>query len=197
MNELLTIIFNLFMLPFEKISLHKRRQEIITKANGKVLEIGSGGGVNFNYYDSKKIESLDVLDLKFNKFIMNHKLNKEMNINYITANAEKLPFADKSFDTVVATLIFCSINNPNNALKEIHRVLKDDGQLIFIEHVLPHDKFCKDLANSLNGTWKKIAKCNINCDTYKNIENANFKISNYEKFGNKVFVFIKGIAYKI
>lgn len=197
MNELLTIIFNLFMLPFEKISLHKRRQEIITKANGKVLEIGSGGGVNFNYYDSKKIESLDVLDLKFNKFIMNHKLNKEMNINYITANAEKLPFADKSFDTVVATLIFCSINNPNNALKEIHRVLKDDGQLIFIEHVLPHDKFCKDLANSLNGTWKKIAKCNINCDTYKNIENANFKISNYDKFGNKVFVFIKGIAYKI
>ena len=197
MNELLTIIFNLFMLPFEKISLHKRRQEIITKAKGKVLEIGSGGGVNFNYYDSKKIESLDVLDLKFNKFIMNHKLNKEMNINYITANAEKLPFADKSFDTVVATLIFCSINNPNNALKEIHRVLKDDGQLIFIEHVLPHDKFCKDLANFLNGTWKKIAKCNINCDTYKNIENANFKISNYEKFGNKVFVFIKGIAYKI
>lgn len=197
MNELLTIIFNLFMLPFEKISLHKRRQEIITKANGKVLEIGSGGGVNFNYYDSKKIESLDVLDLKFNKFIMNHKLNKEMNINYITANAEKLPFADKSFDTVVATLIFCSINNPNNALKEIHRVLKDDGQLIFIEHVLPHDKFCKDLANFLNGTWKKIAKCNINCDTYKNIENANFKISNYDKFGNKVFVFIKGIAYKI
>ena len=197
MNELLTIIFNLFMLPFEKISLHKRRQEIITKAKGKVLEIGSGGGVNFNYYDSKKIESLDVLDLKFNKFIMNHKLNKEININYITANAEKLPFADKSFDTVVATLIFCSIDNPNNALKEIHRVLKDDGQLIFIEHVLPHDKFCKDLANSLNGTWKKIAKCNINCDTYKNIENANFKISNYEKFGNKVFVFIKGIAYKI
>ena len=197
MNELLTIIFNLFMLPFEKISLHKRRQEIITKAKGKVLEIGSGGGVNFNYYDSKKIESLDVLDLKFNKFIMNHKLNKEMNINYITANAEKLPFADKSFDTVVATLIFCSINNPNNALKEIHRVLKDDGQLIFIEHVLPHDKFCKDLANSLNGTWKKIAKCNINCDTYKNIENANFKISNYEKFGNKVFVFIKGIASKV
>ena len=120
-----------------------------------------------------------------------------MNINYITANAEKLPFDDKSFDTVVATLVLCSIDNPNKALEEIHRVLKDDGKLIFIEHVIPHEKFYRDLAHYLNGTWKKIGKCNINCDTYKNIENANFKISNYETFGNKVFVFIKGIAYKI
>lgn len=197
MNELITIIFNLFMLPFEKILLHKRRQELITKANGKVLEIGSGGGINFNYYNSKNIELLNVLDLKLNKFIINHKLNKELNIDYITANAEKLPFEDKSFDTVIATLIFCSIDNPHKALEEIHRVLKDDGKLIFIEHVLPHDKFYMNLANCLNNTWKKIGKCNINRDTYKNIENANFKIRNYEKFGNKVFVFIKGIAYKI
>ncbi|WP_296648256.1 class I SAM-dependent methyltransferase [Romboutsia sp. 13368] len=197
MNELITIIFNLFMMPFEKISLNKRRKELITKANGKVLEIGSGGGINFNYYNPKNIESLNVLDLKFNKFILNHKLNKEININYITANAEKLPFEDKYFDTVVVTLTFCAIDNPNKALEEIYRVLKDDGKLIFIEHVLPHDKAYKNLANSLNSTWKKVGKCNINCDTYRNIENANFKISNYEKFGNKVFVFIKGIAYKI
>lgn len=197
MNELITIIFNLFMMPFEKISLHKRRKELITKANGKVLEIGSGGGINFNYYNSKNIKLLNVLDLKFNKFILNHKLNKEIKINYITANAEKLPFEDKYFDTVVVTLTFCAINNPNKALEEIHRVLKDDGKLIFIEHVLPHDKCYRNLADSLNNIWKKVGKCNINCDTYKNIENAKFKITNYEKFGNKVFVFIKGIAYKI
>ena len=77
MNELLTIIFNLFIFPFEKVLLHKRRKELITNVKGKVLEIGSGGGVNFNYYNSKNIELLNVLDLKFNKFIMNHKLNKE------------------------------------------------------------------------------------------------------------------------
>jgi len=197
MNELITIIFNLFMLPFEKISLHKRRNELINKVNGKVLEIGSGGGINFNYYNPKNIDFLTVIDLKFNKFIINHKLNKEINIEYIIANAENLPFEDKSFDNVVVTLTFCAINNPKNALKEIYRVLKDDGKLIFIEHVLPHDKYYRNLANSLNNIWKKIGKCNINCDTYKNIEDANFKITNYEKFGNKVFTFIKGIAYKI
>ena len=197
MNELITIIFNLFMLPFEKISLHKRRQELITIAKGKVLEIGPGGGINFNYYNPKNIELLNVLDLKFNKFIVNHKLNKKININYITSNAKNLPFEDKYFDTVVVTLTFCAIDNPNKALEEIHRVLKDDGKLIFIEHVLPHDKFYRNLAHSLNNIWKKVGKCNINCDTYKNIENANFKINNYEKFGNKVFVFIKGIAHKI
>lgn len=196
MNEIITIIFNLFMLPFEKISLNKRRKELITRANGKVLEIGSGGGINFNYYNPKNIESLEVLDLKFNKFILNHKLNKQMNIDYIIANAENLPFEDESFDTVIVTLTLCAIDNPNKALLEINRVLKQDGKLIFIEHVLPHDKFCCKLAHSLNSTWKKIGKCNLNRDTYKNIENANFKITNYEMFGNKVFVFIKGIAYK-
>lgn len=58
MNELLTIIFNLFILPFEKVLLHKRRKELITNVKGKVLEIGSGGGVNFNYYNSKNIVEL-------------------------------------------------------------------------------------------------------------------------------------------
>ena len=196
MNELITIVFNLFMLPFEKISLHKRRKELISNANGNVLEIGSGGGINFNYYNPKNINSLKILDLKFNKFILNHKLNKQMNIDYIIANAENLPFEDESFDTVIVTLTLCAIDNPNKALLEINRVLKQDGKLIFIEHVLPHDKFCCNLAHSLNSTWKKIGKCNLNRDTYKNIENANFKITNYEMFGNKVFVFIKGIAYK-
>ena len=69
-------------------------------------------------------------------------------------------------------------------------LIKDNGKLIFIEHVLPHDKCYRNLAHSLNNIWKKVGKCNINCDTYKNIENAKFKITNYEKFGNKVFVFI-------
>ncbi len=196
MNELITIIFNLFMLPFEKISLHKRRKELISKANGNVLEIGSGGGINFNYYNSKNINSLKILDLKFNKLILNHKLNKQMDIDYIIANAENLTFKDESFDTVIVTLTLCAIDNPNKALSEINRVLKQDGKLIFIEHVLPHDKFRCNLAHSLNSIWKKVGKCNINRDTYKIIENANFKIDNYEKFGNKVFVFIKGIAYK-
>ena len=196
MNELITIIFNLFMLPFEKISLHKRRKELISKASGNVLEIGPGSGINFNYYNPKNINSLKILDLKFNKFILNHKLNKQMNIDYIIANAENLPFEDESFDTVIVTLTLCAIDNPNKALLEINRVLKQDGKLIFIEHVLPHDKFCCKLAHSLNSSWKKVGKCNINRDTYKIIENANFKITNYEMFGNKVFVFIKGIAYK-
>ena len=196
MNELITIIFNLFMLPFEKISLHKRRKELISNANGNVLEIGSGGGINFNYYNPKNIISLKIVDLKFNKFILNHKLNKQINIDYIIVNAENLPFEDKSFDTVILTLTLCAIDNPNKALSEINRVLKQDGKLIFIEHVLPHDKFCCKLAHSLNSTWKKVGKCNINRDSYKIIENANFKIDNYEKFGNKIFVFIKGIAYK-
>ena len=196
MNNIITIIFNIFMMPFEKILLNKRRKELMSKVSGKVLEIGSGGGINFNYYDKSRITSIDIVDLKFNILIKSHKLNKDLNINYIRGDAQNLPFEDKTFDTVVATLIFCAINDPNLALSEIYRVLKDDGKLIFIEHVLPHNKTCKKLANFLDPAWNKIGKCHINRDTYKNILDANFNVSNYEVFGNKVFLFIKGIASK-
>ena len=77
------------MFPFEKLALHKRRQELIGEVSGNVLEIGSGGGVNFNYYKKELISKLTILDLKFNKSIKSHKLNKEMDINSLTCSSEE------------------------------------------------------------------------------------------------------------
>lgn len=90
-NEIINMIFNLFMLPFEKLALHKRRSEIIPKVSRNVLEVGSGGGMNFNYYQADNIEKLTVLDLKFNRAIKKHKLNKKLDIDYLVANAEQIP----------------------------------------------------------------------------------------------------------
>lgn len=132
MVEITPKIFNLFMKPFEKRALSKRRKELIPKVYGNVLEIGAGTGVNFDYYSSNKLVKLTVLDLKFNSFIRSKPLNKKIKINYIEGSAEELPFEDETFDCVVSTLIYCSVENPQRALSEVYRVLKPGGKCILL-----------------------------------------------------------------
>ena len=196
MNDVINAIFNIFMAPFEKTLLHKRRSNLISKASGNTLEIGSGGGINFDYYNKEKIHSITVLDLKFNKSIKKHKLNKELDINYLTCNAETLPFEDNVFDSVVVTLTLCAIDNQEKALSEIYRVLKPGAKLYFLEHVIPNEDKWISIAHKINHTWKCIGKCNINRATHKNIEKHGFTIDDFEIFGKECFIFVKGIGIK-
>ncbi|CAH2214401.1 class I SAM-dependent methyltransferase [Tepidibacter aestuarii] len=194
--QLKPIIFNIFMKPFEQKALHERRSNLISKVNGNVLELGAGTGINFNYYRNEKISKLTIMDLEFNNIIKNHSFNKSMNINYVEGNAENIPFPDNTFDSVVSTLIYCSIDNPELALSEVFRVLKPGGRMYFIEHVLPKKGHYRKLLNRLNGVWKMIGKCNVNRETLKLIQKTNFKVVDFERFGKACFIFIKGIGIK-
>lgn len=194
--EVLPYIFNAFMKPFETKALKKRRKRLIEKVSGNVLEIGAGTGANYSYYVTSRIESLTIVDLKFNDLIKNHEFNNDTSVNYIAGSAENLPFEDKTFDSVVATLIFCSVGDPDKALKEVYRVLKPGGKIYFIEHVLPEEAVYRNTVNTLNSTWKKIGKCNVNRETLKNIKKANFRVEDVERFGKAFFIFIAGIGIK-
>lgn len=194
--EIRPYIYNYFMKPLEKKTLDKLRQDLVEKVSGYVLEIGAGTGVNFSYYDSRKINSLTIMDLKLSNYVRSHDLGIVAPVNFIEGNVEKLPFEDNYFDSVVATLIFCSVENVDMGLKEVHRVLKPGGKMYFIEHVLPEKEVHKKVVNSLNSTWKMIGKCNLNRETLKSIKNVNFNISEYERVGEKLLVFIAGVAIK-
>jgi ubiquinone/menaquinone biosynthesis C-methylase UbiE len=196
MIEISARIFDLFMKPFEKRALSKRRKELIPKAKGNVLEIGAGTGVNFDYYIADNISKLTIVELEINGLITNKPLNSQISIDYVLGNVEKLPFPDETFDSVVSTLIYCSVDNPEKALSEVYRVLKPGGKMYFIEHVLPEEKHCRHLVNSFNDTWKCIGKCNVNRETYNTIKKAKFRVESYEQFGKGVFIFIKGIGVK-
>ncbi len=194
--QLTPIIFNIFMKPFEQKILHERRSNLISKVNGNVLELGVGTGINFNYYRNEKISKLTIMDLRFNNIIKNHSFNKSRKVNYLEGNAENIPFQDNTFDSVVSTLIYCSVDNPELVLSEVFRVLKPGGRVYFIEHVLPQKGYYRKLLNTLNGAWKMIGKCNVNRETLKLIQNANFKVVDFERFGKACFIFIKGIGIK-
>lgn len=192
MNKSGQIYYNAFMFPFEKLLLRKVRKSLIPKAKGNVLEIGFGTGVNLRYYDHKIINKLTFIDK--NPYYHKHIL-KLKNTNILEGNAMNLPFDDQEFDTVVFTLVFCSVENPGIGLSEVKRVLKDSGRIIFIEHVMPKGKLNKRIVKRVNRHWNAFSGgCNINRHTAETITESGFAISESDYFRKGVF--ISGTAKK-
>jgi ubiquinone/menaquinone biosynthesis C-methylase UbiE len=195
MSRIGNLAYNIFMFPFEKMVLHEFRKKAIAEAHGDVLEIGIGTGINTGYFSIDKLRSLTVIDTKIRESAVNKLKRAFKNIKFYEGTAEKLPFGSDSFDTVVFTLVFCSVENPFIGLAEVRRVLKDGGKVIFIEHVKPAGIRAGKIIENINPCWNSFSNgCNLNRDTLETIEKAGFKIEKetYRRKG----VFITGIAIK-
>ena len=122
--------------PIEEV-----RQRIVPLAEGNVLEIGVGPGVNFVHYDRAKVNK--VYALEPNPGMLRHaekqRLRTQLDIEYLDRPGERIPLADASVDTVVSTFTLCTIPGVVEALQGIGRVLKPGGKLIFFEHGLSPD----------------------------------------------------------
>lgn len=183
-------VYDTFMKPLEKRGIQKAREKLIQHASGNVLEIGSGTGVNLKYYNCDKLDSLILTD----KNISKHLLKKDIKCQTVEElDVTALPYDDKTFDTVVHTLVFCSVKDHKKGILEISRVLKDDGKVIFIEHVLPHN-YLKPVFKTVNPIWRLFSG---GCQLTKNhldLIKPYFDIILSNEFMNTVFV--SGIAKK-
>lgn len=187
--------YDIFMYPLEAAILKKRRKEIISSSYGDILEIGSGTGSNFGFYNYNNLSTLTVADLETSYSVKNYNFPVNTRVKFVNGNAEELPFTDNTFDSVVFTLLFCTVNNPYRGFTEIFRVLKPGGKIYFIEHVSPENKHLKQIINKINPAWSKFANgCNLNRNTLKIIEQAGFEIERYHKHFNGLF--IDGIGKK-
>lgn len=194
-------LFDLFMYPLEAVSLTKKRRELMREAAGDVLELGAGTGVNLGYYDHRRLESLTLSDLAITERVTERArefrrragfANGEVRL--VEADALRLPFDDESFDTVVFTLVFCSVPDQARALDEVRRVLRPGGRVVFIEHVRPHGA-AKHLADTLNPIWHAATgECNINRETAAAIEAAGFLMQRLASSGGSFL--IDGVAMK-
>ena len=186
-------LYDKLMSRVEKKILHKERGILLKNIEGKVIELGAGTGINFEFYSKYKITAVEPdksLSIEAEKKI------GEKNIEIISASAEDLPFGDNTFDTVVITLALCTISNPDKTLKEAKRVCKPDGKLLILEHIKNEKKFLFFLQNILTPVWKAFAMgCHLNRDTLYTI-----KVNNFEKISLKYFFgnnFIAGIFKNI
>ena len=121
--------------PFEKRFLAHWRTETLSylPENSKILEIGAGTGANFRFYPKCQTAVAGEISFKMLEFAK----GKSDFIQLVQTDAETLPFAANSFDASFATLVFCSISKPENAFRELQRVVKPNGKVVLLEHVRP------------------------------------------------------------
>jgi ubiquinone/menaquinone biosynthesis C-methylase UbiE len=185
--------FDMLMAPLERMTLHPLRSRLIRQAAGKVLEVGAGTGVNLRHYRAEAVESLDITDadLYYGYILRRRRAHGPFAFPvYLTdADVQRLPFEDHEFDTVVFTLLFCSVSDPAAGLSEIRRVLRPGGRIIFIEHVRPPQKRLSHAFKRLTPAWKRVAgNCHLDRTTIPEIRRAGFRITLSESTGYGIFL---------
>ncbi len=164
--------------------INYQREKIVPLAEGTVLDVGIGSGLNIPYYNKSKIECLYGLDPSSELLNLAKSLAKknELEIEFIECGAEAIPLPNDSVDSVVITYTLCTIPDTKLSNQEIMRVLKPNGKLLFCEHGLAPDINIAKWQKRINPIWNKIAGgCNLNRDIPKLIKSSGFKISNMEE----------------
>ena len=164
--------------------INYQRQKVVPLAKGKVLDIGIGSGLNIPFYNSDKIDKVIGIDPSHELIELAKELanDSKASIELVIGSAESIPYPDNFFDTVLVTYTMCTIPNVAIANKEMWRVLKDDGRLIFCEHGLAPDKKISKWQNRIDPLWGKIAGgCHLNRDIQKLITDAGFSFETLDK----------------
>jgi ubiquinone/menaquinone biosynthesis C-methylase UbiE len=161
----------------------KQREKVVPLAEGRVLEIGIGSGLNIPFYAAHKIKHLWGLDPSSEMWSIARKnaAQHHIDVEFIQSGAEAIPLDSNSADTVVMTYTMCTIPEVRSALDEIRRVLKPGGKLVFCEHGLAPDKDVQRWQNRLNPAWKILGGgCNLNRPIPQLLQQSGFKTTDMQ-----------------
>ena len=186
------LIYDVAMKPLEKNRIQKVRKQLVGDADGRVLEIGSGTGLNFPYYrNATRVDAIEPNPLMSAKSIKRIR-TALVPINMYIAKAEDLPFDDDTFDTVVATLVFCTIPDPAKALQEIRRVSKQGAKILLFEHVRMNSDILGKTQDVLTPLWKKAFDgCHLNRNTLELLKQSGLIITKVDSYYGRLFLYIK------
>lgn len=147
--------------------VRRQRDKIVPLAEGGVLEIGIGTGLNIAHYNKERVSKITGLDpaLQMHRLARKRIARAGLDVDLVALSAEQIPLDDASFDSIVVTYTLCSIPNPVSALKEMRRVLKPGGKLLFCEHGRAPDESVRRWQDRLTPYWMKIGGgCHLNRD---------------------------------
>ncbi len=196
-NHILPDLINLAMRNRE---LTPYRERLLSHAQGRVLEIGIGSGLNLPFYGSGVDEIIGLEPAKRLITMAQRSADRsKVPVTLIEGSAETIPFADERFDTVVTTWTLCSIPNGLRALQEMRRVLSAAGQLLFVEHGLAPDAQVQKWQHRLTPFWKRIGGgCHLNRPIRILIDSAGFNVdrlvTGYAKGPRPMTFFYEGRA---
>ncbi len=176
----------------EAIAFRNLRKRLLENVSGKVLEIGIGTGANLPFY--RFPESITGIDA--HPGLLSGLLTRNCSAPFAVchAKAEALPFCAGSFDTIVSTLVFCSIPDVKAALEDVRRVLKPGGELLLMEHVRGRTPFSRRLSDWLHPAWFALqGECHLNRETELSIREAGYRIKTSTTHGHGLLQLIEAV----
>lgn len=180
--------YNLAELPMEWLFYRRWRRRLFSRLRGgRLLEVGVGTGKNLPYYPPGAWAA--AIDLSEGMMSRARPLAQARGVHLVQMDAQRLAFRDNSFDAVVATFVFCSVPEPVVGLQEIRRVLKPDGQVLLLEHVLPQNPLLRALFNALDPLVSALSGVHINRRTAENLRRAGLRIHEEKNLLGTVFKF--------
>jgi len=176
-SRLFALTYNRLMASGEKAGLATIRATLLAGATGDVLEVGAGTGLNLTRYTSE-VGTLTVTepDASMLRRLQSVAGRMTQPPAVLRAPAEDLPFEDATFDTVVSTLVLCGVDDQPRAVREIRRVLKPGGRLLFVEHVRSDDEAAARRQDRLNWLNRLVVGCDCNRPTLEILERGGFVV---------------------
>jgi ubiquinone/menaquinone biosynthesis C-methylase UbiE len=161
----------------------RQREKVVPRARGKVLEIGAGSGLNLPFYDVAKVRHLSALEPAAEMWALAEEAVRKTDfpVDYVQASAETIPLESASMDTVLVTYTLCSIPSAEEALREMRRVLRPEGELVFCEHGAAPDRKVRKWQDRLDPIWATFSGgCHLNRDIPALLESTGFDIATIE-----------------
>jgi ubiquinone/menaquinone biosynthesis C-methylase UbiE len=162
----------------------KYKERLFADLSGTVLEIGPGTGVNLRYLKSGQVRWIGVEpNLFMRRYLDQEAARLGLSIELRIGTADALPVPDSSVDAVISTLVLCCVKDQRQSLREVMRVLKPGGKLLFIEHVAaPPGSRLRRLQNLVTPVWKRLGDgCKPNRETGAALEHAGFAQVAYDR----------------
>lgn len=157
----------------------QQRALLVPGAEGRVLEVGAGSGLNFPFYDQRRVKELIALDpsAELRRMASSAADDISLPVTFLDAPAEAIPLESNSLDTVLMTYTLCSIPDAVRALGEMRRVLKPGGRLLFAEHGRAPDRSVRRWQERITPLWKRLAGgCHLNRDIAGLIGDEGFQL---------------------
>lgn len=161
----------------------RQRQKLVPSASGRVLEVGIGSGLNLSYYDPDRVSEVTGLDPspEITDLASEAAERVPFDVEFVSSGAEEMPFSHDRFDTILLTYTLCSIADSVPALREMARVLRPGGRLLFCEHGAAPDAAVRRWQDRVNPIWRRFSGgCQLNRDIPAIIRDGGFAITGLE-----------------
>jgi SAM-dependent methyltransferase len=174
--------YDAFLGASERAGLHDERRRLLAAARGATVEIGAGTGLNLELYPPAVTELVLTEPSPHMAARLRARTSAAGRGTVVEAPAERLPLDDDRFDTAVATLVLCTVPDPDAALREVRRVLRPGGRLLFLEHVRSREPRLARWQDRLETPWRLFgAGCHCNRDTQATIEAARLDVERVDR----------------